>query len=177
MPPHWRSLIPSEYLKAADLAAGDVTVTIAKVEKREIEQLAKPGKEGAAKGGPPQKEKRGVVTFTKSDKIMPLNVVNAASMAAMWGTDYTRWPGHEITLYAGRAQLGADEVDAIRVRGAPDLSAPIEFEITMPRRRSVKVRLIPTGKGQSAQAAAAREMSDEEKATITAAEREPGGEG
>ena len=177
---HWRSLIPSEFLKAGDFDGRDVPLTITRVEKKELDALAKPGRDGEPKA-PPRKEKRGVVSFKQTDKTLPLNVINAASMAAMWGADYTRWVGHDITLYSGRAKLGPDEVDAIRVRGAPDLPAPIEFEIAMPRRRPVKVRLVPTGKATSGGAkqasgpdSATPALSDEEKAEIAAAEREPG---
>ena len=149
--PHWRSLIPSEYLKASDLAGRDFTLTIVAIERRQLDKLAKPGADDDAKGKS-GKERRGVVTFKETEKFLPLNVVNAMSLAAMWGNDYTQWGGRRVTLYPGRDRLGREEVDAIRVRGAPDLENPIEFEVPRPRRKPVRVRLVPTGKGTSTSA-------------------------
>lgn len=175
--PHWRTLIPSDYLKAADFAGRDVTLTIAKVERRELDKLGKPGTDSDAgepqKRGPAPKEKRGVVTFRETEKFLPLNVTNACSLAALWGDDYMAWAGHRVTLFPGRDRLGRDEVDAIRVRGAPDLAAPIEFEIPRPRRKPLRVRLVPTGKAPPPPSeSAAPTLTDAEIAEIEARERE-----
>lgn len=144
--PHWRGLIPADHLKAADFAGREVTLTIVSVGPKQIDKLVKPGKK-ADPNTPPAKEKRGVVVFKETEKTLPLNVTNAASMAAMWGDDYAKWAGHRITLFSGRDNLGAEEVDAIRVKGSPDLEKPIAFDMKRPHRKTpVRVRLVPTGK-------------------------------
>lgn len=100
----YRSMYGGKYVGAWDLEGkGEVTLTIAKVA----------GEELANRGG---KDKRPVVTFVETPKLLVLNKGNGACIASMYGKKVTAWVGKRITIYATTTQFGDKTVDAIRVR-------------------------------------------------------------
>jgi hypothetical protein len=97
-------LYPSDYVAAADLKGKDVTVTIDRVEKNEL-QMA---------GG--KKEIKPVLYFTNAKKKLVLNKTNAKAIARLHGSVAENWAGKQIVLYATTTKCGRDVVDCVRVR-------------------------------------------------------------
>ena len=110
-------LYPSKYIKCADLNGKDVTKTIKKVA---IDTLVRQG--GA-------KEKKPVIWFSDTEKILVMNRTNCKSIIAMYGKETDNWIGRKITLYPTKAMFGADEVDCVRVRVTkPETKAAEKFD-------------------------------------------------
>lgn len=97
-------LFPSDYLAAVEFKGRDVTLTIAKVAREELQM----------KGG--VKEKKVVVYFAKTEKKLVLNKTNADSIAQLYGTQAEAWVGKRVTLFPTTTQCGREVVDCIRVR-------------------------------------------------------------
>lgn len=105
-------LYPSAYLAAFDLAGKDVTFTIIKIEKQEL-QLRNGGK-----------KVKPVLTFKETEKLVVLNVTNAESIASMYGNKADAWLGRQVTFFPTQVPVGRKMEDCIRVRekipgGAP----------------------------------------------------------
>ncbi len=124
------ALFPGRFIKAGDFKGKDVTVTIATVR---IEDL--PNDAGGNKV-------KGIIGFEGKKKEWVLNRTNGEALKAMWGRDTGDWIGKRVTLYP--APFNGDL--AVRVRGSPDLKAPLDFELKLPRKRPQKTRLLVTGK-------------------------------
>ena len=97
-------VFPSKYLKAADLNGKAVTVTI---EHAPLETLKNP--DG-------QEQRKIVLHFRGTKKMLPLNITNWDSVAEVCGGDTGDWVGKQIELYPSRTQMGAKTVDCIRIR-------------------------------------------------------------
>ena len=97
-------MFPSEFVKAADLAGKDVTVTIKSVTMDEL----------TMRGG--RKENKGVIRFEKAEKKLVLNRTNADTIAAIYGKDTDDWIGKKITMYPTTTTFGRDTVECIRIR-------------------------------------------------------------
>jgi hypothetical protein len=111
---------PSKYIGAADLKGRDVTLTIARV-NFDMLQL---------KGG--KKEKKIVISFHKTDKLMVCNKTNGITIAGMHGPKMELWAGKRITLYPTTTRCGRDVVDCIRVREeAPPVPHPSADNLTI----------------------------------------------
>ncbi len=103
--PHWRNLVPSEYLSATDAVfdAGDLTVTIAAISQVDL------GRDGKV-------ARKGKITFTEGCKPLAANVTNLNTIGQMYGEDFTAWPGKRITMFRTTAEYQGKTVPAIRVR-------------------------------------------------------------
>jgi hypothetical protein len=97
------NLMPSKYLKAADLEDDDVTLTIASVEMEDI-------------GQGNNKERRPVIYFRKEKKGLVLNKTNLNVIENLYGDETDDWIGEEITLFATEVEYQGKMVDAIRVK-------------------------------------------------------------
>lgn len=95
---------PSKYIGEPDLKGKDVTLTIAKVQRDALQM----------KGG--RKEKKIVLYFEQTDKMMVLNKTNAMTVAGLYGGEMMSWTGKRITLYPTTTQFGRNEVVCVRVR-------------------------------------------------------------
>lgn len=124
------ALFPGRFVKAGDFKGKDVTLTISNVR---IEDL--PNDAGGNKV-------KGIIAFEGKKKEWVLNRTNGEALKAMWGRDTGDWIGKRVTLYP--AQFNGDL--AIRVRGSPDLTEPLDYELKLPRKRPQKMRLLVTGK-------------------------------
>lgn len=122
-------LFPSKYIKAADLQGKDVTLTIENVVGDELE-------------GDKGKQYKGIVSFVGKKKKLVLNRTNALCIKAMFGRETEEWKGHKITLYP----TTFNDEPCIRVKGSPELSAVLEFELKLPRKKPKLTKLLPTGK-------------------------------
>ena len=94
-------LFPSKYLKAGDLQAAQVAVTIASLEIEEVGM---------------DKEEKPVLHFNSTKKAMVLNLTNYNSIAEMFGEETDQWTGKQIVLFPTVTQFGNKMVDAIRIK-------------------------------------------------------------
>lgn len=129
------ALFPGRFLKAGEFNGRDVTLTIAGIELEEL-----PQEQGGTKV-------RGVLSFQQTKKRLVLNRTNGESMKAMFGRDTGEWIGKRVTLYPENIHFG-DVEHAIRVRGSPDLKAPVKFALKLPRKRPQDVTLAVTGQAR-----------------------------
>ena len=107
-------VFPSKYLKCEDLAGRPITVTIMSAP---LETLKSPdGKE----------QKKIVLYFNNTKKLLPLNLSNFESVADICGEDTDDWPGRTIVLYPAKTQLGGKTVDCVRIRAPQQpVSGPV----------------------------------------------------
>lgn len=123
-------MFPGRFLKAAEFKGKTVDLTIKAVRIEDLPQ---------DKGGDKAK---GIVTFAETKKELVLNRTNAECFKALWGRETDAWVGKKVSLYP--AQWNGEP--AIRVRGAPHLTAPMEIEVKLPKRAPLHMTLLPTGK-------------------------------
>lgn len=137
---HADLLNPSRYLKAAEFLGADVTYTIERVKHEEMERDDNTS------------ENRGIIFFKEVDKGWVMNVVNAKSLAAMFGTETDNWVGKRVTLWPDpNVKAFGQIVTAIRVRGSPDLERPVMFSLKTRKKKPRDVKLVPTGKPAAGQ--------------------------
>jgi hypothetical protein len=141
-PVDYDELFPGRFLKAGLFKGKSVTLTIKDVE---IEKLPQDnGKE----------RDRGVISFNETPMQLALNSTNGQCLKAMFGRRPVEdWVGKRVTFVPEKDRFGKEVVDAIRVAGSPDLKAPIDVEIRMPRKKPKNRRLVPTVKNGSAASA------------------------
>lgn len=129
-------MFPSRFIRAADLDGRPYTLTISGVQMEDLER--DDGSERSA----------ATVTFKEAKRQLVLNRTNALCIAAMFGDDTDGWLGKRITLYPERDTSPVNETGwCIRVKGSPDLSAPVTATIRLPRRKPQARKLIPTQTG------------------------------
>lgn len=121
-------LFPGRFLKASIFAGHDVTLTIANVR---IEDL--PSETGGTKV-------KGILSFEGKKLELVLNRTNGEAIKAMFGRDTGEWIGKRVTFYP--ATFNGEP--CIRVRGSPDLSEPLDYELKLPRKRPQRQRLLVT---------------------------------
>lgn len=131
-PTSWDELFPDRFLKAGLMKGKDVTLTIRDVALDKI-----PDDKGVEKI-------RGILSFEKTDKQLALNKTNGLCLKAMFGAAVQAWAGKRITLYPTMDHFGRDEVEAIRVRGSPDIAEAITFELKLPKKKARMVTLQKT---------------------------------
>ena len=103
--PHWKSMMDrGDFLFAFDLNGKDVTVTIASVVAGEIT-----GERG-------KKNKKPIISFEGKEKKLALNATNSKTIASLYGNYTEKWIGKSITLYPTTTTMGAETVEAIRIR-------------------------------------------------------------
>ena len=92
--------IPNRYLKASDLNGKNVTLTIKSAEREEIGF---------------DKERKIVLGFANTEKLMVLNKTNGIAIAKMHGDETDDWIGKRITLCARNVEYQGTMVPALRV--------------------------------------------------------------
>jgi len=138
---NYQALFQGEYLKAAEFGTTEPTLTITDIKLEKLQSL-KPEEEDKTKT-------KGVVYFREVDRGWVINRTNAECLRGMFGDETGDWIGKRVTLFATMVALGAKKELGIRVKGSPDIDAPVDVEIKLPRRRPVKMRLHPTDGGGS----------------------------
>lgn len=120
---HWRLLVPSEYMCAADLRSRDVTLRIKSVSQKDLPIEGSSDKKLAI-----------VITFDDPNfKPLVANKTNLRSIESLHGGYVTDWIGKSITLYPTKKEAGPKGrpikdpktrriVEAIRVRVRPGAS-------------------------------------------------------
>ena len=114
---------PSRYLKASDLNGKNVTLTIKSAEREEVGL---------------DKERKIVLGFANTEKLMVLNKTNGIAIAKMHGNDTDDWVGKRITLCARDVEYQGGMVPALRVlaqkpeahKKAPPPAPPVQTEET-----------------------------------------------
>jgi len=101
-------MLEGRYLKAEDLRGRRVEVTVERVQQATM-------RDGA---------KKLVLSFTGKQKQLPLNVTNLRAAIVALGGETDRWPGNTLTLEGRQVDFGGQQVDAIRIVGAPAPPAP-----------------------------------------------------
>lgn len=121
-----------DYIAAVEFEGKTPTLTIARVAVVELE-----GEDGTRKSKP-------VVYFRETKRGWVMCRTTAASVAAMFGVETSQWAGKRVTLLAREVDVGSEKKPAIRVKGSPDISAPITFTLKLPRKRPQQITLTPT---------------------------------
>lgn len=124
------ALFPGRFLKAGEFQGKAVTLTITAIDIEDLPQ---------ERGGD---KPRGIITFKETKKKLVLNRTNGECMKGLWGRDTGEWLGKRVTLYP--APWNGDI--AIRVQGSPDIDAPVDVEVKLPRKRPTVMRMLKTGK-------------------------------
>lgn len=111
-----RKMYDKDFLYAYDLEGRDVTVTIERVQQGTL----------TGKGG--KSNKKPVLYFRGTKKGLGLNITNARTIAALYGSfDSEQWIGKRVTLYPTTTTFGPDTIDCIRIRNkVPDAKAKAE---------------------------------------------------
>jgi hypothetical protein len=130
----YRALFKGEYISAVELGDKQPTLTIVDVKGLMLDE-----EDGKQKG-------KGLVVFKETDRGWVLNKTNAQCLAAMFGKDTNGWKGKRVTLCMKMVQVGRETEPGIRVKGSPDITAPVEAVIKLPRRKPKKEVLVPTAK-------------------------------
>ena len=134
----YRSLFKGSYLAAIEFGGRTPTMTIANVKIVALE-----GEDGKSKD-------RGVVYFSETDRGLVLCKTNAILIAGMFGNDTDAWVGKRITMHATEVALGRDRVLGIRVKGSPDIAAPVDVTVKLPKKKAAIVRMEKTTNGKGA---------------------------
>ena len=87
-------------LKAEDLRGEDVTLTIWSAEPKTYDDG----------------DRKLVLRFHKASRTLPLNRVNARTIADMHGGDFEQWADRKVTLYATTTEFRGNRVPCIRVK-------------------------------------------------------------
>lgn len=133
-------LFQSRFLKSQEFKGKEVTLKIAGVH---LEDLATEGPR--VKGQAPTKRK-GLVSFTDTEKLWVINRTNADCLKAMFGRDTDKWIGRRVTLYPAPLEnrLTGETITCIRVLGSPDIAAPVNALVALPLRKPITMRMART---------------------------------
>jgi hypothetical protein len=129
----WQLMFKGAYVSAAELGEKTPTLTISDVKIVKLE-----GDDGTSKD-------RGVVYFKETDRGWVLCKTNALCLAQMFGPDTDSWKGKHVTLFSTKVSVGREMKDGIRVKGSPDLTAPVDLVIKLPKRKAFTMTLTKTG--------------------------------
>jgi len=122
-PVDYDELYPGRFLKAGLLQGKNVTLRIAYVTVEKLPQ--EDGKERT----------RGILGFDKTELELVLNSTNGQCIKAMFGKRVQEWVGKRVTLMPDQDKFGRETVDCIRIYGSPDIAAPIQVTVSLPRKR------------------------------------------
>jgi hypothetical protein len=132
-----------DYIAAVEFDGKTPTLTIEHVKMLDLED-----DKGKTKTRP-------VVSFRETKRGWVMNKTSAQALSALFSTPETdKWTGKRVTLAAEMVAFGKERVLGIRVKGSPDISSPVTFELKLPRKRPQKVTLVPTGKAKPAESPA-----------------------
>ena len=132
---HADLLHPSRFLKSAEFGGRDVTFTIAEVALEELER------------DDSSKEMKGVVSFRETSKMLLLNRTNSTCLKEMFGVETEQWKGKRVTFFPFPMTdpFTKKPITAIRLRGSPDLKAPVGVSIKLRKRKAQIMTMVVTG--------------------------------
>jgi hypothetical protein len=131
IPEDFELLYPSKYVKAVDLKGHAVTKTISSVNLEEME-----GVDG-------QKKVKVIVHFSDSQKMWVVPRTCGEALRVMFGNKPPKWIGKRVTLFATDVDSFGETVQAIRVKGSPDIDKPMK-EVVQRGRKKIVVNVVPT---------------------------------
>ena len=103
-------------LKAEDLRGKDITLTIKVAEPKTYDDG----------------DRKLVLRFHKASRTLPLNRVNARTIADMHGGDFEQWANRKITLYATTTEFRGNRVPCIRVKPPETVRHPDDRPLVDP---------------------------------------------
>lgn len=127
-------MFPTKYVSAEECKGKDVTLTIADVKIDELQR-----KDGG-------KEKKPVLYFKETKKMLVLNKTNSGAIADQLGTEARKWPGHRITIFPTTCNAYGEIKPCIRIRPASkraQQSAPPQSDEPQPVERDADGNEIP----------------------------------
>lgn len=132
---HVDLLHPTRFLKSAEFKGKDVTLTIADVVLEELEREDN------------SKEAKGVMAFRDSPKLLVLNRTNTDCLKSMFGVETERWKGKRVTFFPFpmKDPFTGQPITAIRLRGSPDITAPVSVTIRLRKRKPTVMTMQRTG--------------------------------
>jgi hypothetical protein len=135
----WHMLFPSKYLSPADFGGKDTTVQIATIRLGVIE-----GTEEVDGQTVEVKKQKGIMTFDGVAKEYVLTKAVGHALSMMFGDDASAWKGHKFTFCALAEKWFGSMEPRLRVRGSPEMTAPISKTIKLGRKK-YQIDLVPTG--------------------------------
>lgn len=123
-------LFPGRFMKAGEFQGRDVTLTVTNIELEDLPQ---------EKGGD---RARGIISFRETKKKLVLNRTNGECIKGMFGRNVQDWIGKKVTFFPSEW----NGEPCIRVKGSPELSASMDLEVKLPKRKPLKMRMQVTGK-------------------------------
>ena len=127
-------LYPGRFIKAGELLGKKVTLTISSVD---LEGLL--GEDGKNKA-------KAILYFKETEKGLVACKTNGLCLKHMFGPKLSEWVGKRITIFEDTW----NGEPCTRVWGSPDISADIEVEIALPRRRPFKKTMHKNSTGAAA---------------------------
>lgn len=106
----YAQMFPGRYLKADDVADGELVLTITDIREEFI-------------GNGADREKKWTAGFHETSKRLVLNKTRASSLVKMFGDNTDDWLGRVVICYAATTSYGGEEVAALRLR-APTPAGP-----------------------------------------------------
>lgn len=106
-------LFPGKYLKAADLAEGELQMIIASVQREQMQQT---------------NDEKAVIRFHDEDRGFILNKTNMNTIATAYGKFTEAWIGQPLVLFATSTDFQGRQVACVRVRvpSAQPPAAPLQ---------------------------------------------------
>lgn len=128
-------LNPSRFLKSQEFNGKDVTYTLASVVLEDLEDEA-----GA-------KKTKGILGFKETPKLLVINRTNSDCLKAMFGRETDNWLGKRVTFFPAPFfdNFTKENTTAIRVRGSPDISAPVSVSIKLRKKKPTTMTMQRTG--------------------------------
>lgn len=141
----FEDLWKGRFVKSAQFKDKDVTLTLNSLAREELE-------------GDKGKAFKVVAKFSDGRVEMILNRTNGEALRAMFGGDVERWIGKRITFWPAPFFDPFEKkwTTAIRVRGSPDISAPVSYTVKMPKKKAEVFTAIPTPDPRKAKAPGAK---------------------
>lgn len=91
---------------------------------------------------------RGIISFKETPMQLSLNKTNGVCLRTMFGSRPALWIGKRVTFCCEQDKFGSKTVDAIRIKGSPDIADDVDCEVRMPKKKPRIRRLTKTIKGQ-----------------------------
>jgi len=87
-----------------------------------------------------------VLYFEEDGRGLVMNKTTALCCDAMFGEDVRGWVGRGLTLYCDSSvRVGGRVVGGVRIKGSPDIPAPMVVRVKLPKRRAQELQMEKTG--------------------------------
>lgn len=129
-------LNPGNYYSAADFT-GEPTVEIVDVKLEDVEDEKNKVK------------RKGSITLKGIDKPWLCNVTNTKCLVAMFGDETDAWRGKRVTLVPERVMSFGEWVLGVRIKGSPDIAAPVNVSIRLRKKKTQVLTMQKTGETEA----------------------------